>query len=346
MLRRNRIGGSHACSLLTASAIAACALGCSSEEGSVQAGARVHGPDASCRSWASRRWSISSLAIADFDEGFDLDLDGKPDNKLAPLGSLANDTIRTRSPRSTTSSCPSSCSATKAATSTCTKFAFYVGRSTRTATATARTRTWDARRAGDCDDTDRDDQSRRDRGSRPTASTTTATATPTTPTPGIQAHRHHGSRRRRLLAGAGRLRRSRRRRSHRDGQAAPSGRDGHLRRRHRSGLRRHPRQRSACDPFKAATTSPSTSSRSSFDASMNPLIAFKDGNVKAGRARRRPRQFSLRGAVPEGHHAQPRPHRRARADGSRRRQRADQRPPRIGPDGMAGGLPRRRARRR
>ena len=42
----------------------------------------------------SRAMVVSSLAIADADEGFDLDLDGKIDNKLSPLGSLANDTIK------------------------------------------------------------------------------------------------------------------------------------------------------------------------------------------------------------------------------------------------------------
>ena len=42
----------------------------------------------------SRTMVVSSLAIADADEGFDLDLDGKPDNKLSPLAALANDTIK------------------------------------------------------------------------------------------------------------------------------------------------------------------------------------------------------------------------------------------------------------
>src|SRR5437763_1888140 len=43
----------------------------------------------------ARQMLISSLAIADFGEGFDLDLDGKKDNKLAPLGALANSQIAT-----------------------------------------------------------------------------------------------------------------------------------------------------------------------------------------------------------------------------------------------------------
>ncbi len=42
-----------------------------------------------------RQLVLSSLAIADFGEGFDLDLDGKVDNKLATLGALANSQIDT-----------------------------------------------------------------------------------------------------------------------------------------------------------------------------------------------------------------------------------------------------------
>ena len=40
-----------------------------------------------------RQMVISTLSLADFNEGFDLDLDGKKDNKLAALGSVANPTI-------------------------------------------------------------------------------------------------------------------------------------------------------------------------------------------------------------------------------------------------------------
>ena len=78
--------------LLTASAIAACALGCSSKKDPFKPVPECMGPSI-VPFMGSRAMVVSSLAIADADEGFDLDLDGKPDNKLSPLGSLANQTI-------------------------------------------------------------------------------------------------------------------------------------------------------------------------------------------------------------------------------------------------------------
>src|SRR3954451_2597523 len=82
--------------LLTTSAIVCsiAALGCSSKKD-------PFAPVPECMGasivpfMGSRTMVIASLAIADSDEGFDLDLDGKPDNKLSPLGSLGNESIKT-----------------------------------------------------------------------------------------------------------------------------------------------------------------------------------------------------------------------------------------------------------
>ena len=136
----------------------------------------------------------------------------RTDNKLAPLGvARQRPRSRCRSPRSTTSSCRSRCSATTAS-----RLDLHQVRLLRRPVQPGPRR----RRQGHHLD---------DRGAA-TASTPTRASTrarPRIPTNrvdddcdgyrrqhdrGLEAHRHHGPRRRRLLAGAGRLRRPRRRR--------------------------------------------------------------------------------------------------------------------------------------
>jgi hypothetical protein len=76
----------------------------------------------------TRQMLISSLAIADFGEGFDLDLDGKKDNKLAPLGALANSQIATSFMKTHDIIIPLELFGYDGeANSQCTKVAFYIG---------------------------------------------------------------------------------------------------------------------------------------------------------------------------------------------------------------------------
>jgi hypothetical protein len=99
----------------------------------------------------SRQIVLSSLAIADADEGFDLDLDGKPDNKLSPLAALANDTIKTSFTTKHDIVLPMELFGYDGADSACSKFTFYVGKFNKDRDKDGKDTTWDK---GDCDDTD------------------------------------------------------------------------------------------------------------------------------------------------------------------------------------------------
>lgn len=75
---------------------------------------------------------ISSLEIGDLDEGFDLDKDGKLDNKLSPIGALANGEIVTAFQTSYDIAVPMELFGyTGGAKDECVKVAFYVGQITK-----------------------------------------------------------------------------------------------------------------------------------------------------------------------------------------------------------------------
>ena len=207
----------------------------------------------------SRTMVVSSLAIADADEGFDLDLDGKPDNKLSPLGSLANDQIKMSFTQKHDIILPIEMFGYEGSDNACTKFVYYVGQFNQDRDMDGKDTTWTAG-SGDCDDTDaaihpgatEDLTNRVDDDCDGYADNATPTVKPTD-TQDLDGDGYslaQGDCDDRADAGA-----------HRDGQDAPSGRHGHLRRRHRSGLRRHPRQRSVVRSVQGERRRPSTSSR-------------------------------------------------------------------------------------
>ena len=102
----------------------------------------------------SRQIVVASLAIADTDEGFDLDGDGKVDNKLAPLGSLANDQIKLSFSGTTAKHdivLPIELFGYMGSDVSCAKFTYYVGKFNKDRDADGKDTTWDH---GDCEDTD------------------------------------------------------------------------------------------------------------------------------------------------------------------------------------------------
>jgi hypothetical protein len=106
-----------------------------------------------------RKLVIASLALADFNEGFDLNLDGKKDNKLAALGSVANPTIMDSFTKKHDLVLPLELFGyTGQAETTCTKFAFYIGRFNQDRDGDGKDTTWDTNddgtSKGDCMDTD------------------------------------------------------------------------------------------------------------------------------------------------------------------------------------------------
>ena len=74
-----------------------------------------------------RQMVISSLAIADPGEGFDLDGDGNVDNKLAAIGALANPQIMTSFSKGHDIVIPLELFGYTGADSACTKASFYIG---------------------------------------------------------------------------------------------------------------------------------------------------------------------------------------------------------------------------
>jgi hypothetical protein len=136
--------------LLILAAIPVVALGCDSKKDPFK-------PVPECKGAAitpfmgSRSMVMASLAIADADEGFDLDLDGKPDNKLSALAALANDQIKTSFQSKHDIVLPMELFGYDGADASCTKFVFYVGQFNQDRDADGKDTTWDR---GDCDDTD------------------------------------------------------------------------------------------------------------------------------------------------------------------------------------------------
>ncbi len=141
----------------------------------------------------SRVMVVSSLAIADADEGFDLDLDGKVDNKLSPLGALANDQIKTSFTQKHDIVLPIEMFGYEGSDNACTKFVYYVGQFNQDRDMDGKDTNWTPG-SGDCDDTDATHPPRRDRGSDQ-PSRRRLRRLRRQRDPGLQAHRHPGSRR-------------------------------------------------------------------------------------------------------------------------------------------------------
>jgi hypothetical protein len=99
-----------------------------------------------------RQMLISSLAIAGASEGFDLNGDGKVDNKLSPLGALANPAIKTAFKFQQNVIVPIELFGYTGADSECTKMAFYLGRYTEDKDMDGHETSWEVGKA-DCDDT-------------------------------------------------------------------------------------------------------------------------------------------------------------------------------------------------
>lgn len=131
-------------------AIAVGTFGCNSKKDPFKPVPECMGPSIMAFQ-GSRQMVVSSLAIADADEGFDLDLDGKPDNKLSPLAALANDTIKTSFMTKHDIVLPIELFGYDGGDSACTKFVFYVGQFNKDNDGDGKDTTWDH---GDCDDTD------------------------------------------------------------------------------------------------------------------------------------------------------------------------------------------------
>jgi hypothetical protein len=151
MLPRNRLEGSMR-SLLIVSAICVAGLGCSNKKDPFAPVPECMGPTIT-PFMGSRQMVLSTLAIADADEGFDLDLDGKVDNKLSPLASLANDQIALSFTQKHDIILPIELFGYDGADNACTKFAFYVGTYNQDRDMDGKDTQWTPGNS-DCDDTD------------------------------------------------------------------------------------------------------------------------------------------------------------------------------------------------
>jgi putative metal-binding protein len=151
MLPRNRLEGSMRRLLVTA-AICVAGLGCDSKKDPFAPVPECMGPTIESF-MGSRQMVVASLAIADADEGFDLDLDGKPDNKLAPLGSLGNEQIAQSFTQKHDIVLPLELFGYDGTDNACTKLAFYVGQYNRDRDADGKDTQWTPGNS-DCDDTD------------------------------------------------------------------------------------------------------------------------------------------------------------------------------------------------
>ncbi|HZS39166.1 MAG TPA: putative metal-binding motif-containing protein [Polyangia bacterium] len=105
-----------------------------------------------------RQMVVSALAIADANEGFDLDKNGTIDNKLSALGALANTQITATFMKAHSIVIPIELWGYMGETNdACTKLAFYVGKFNKDRDGDGKDTTWDLSGmfpAGDCLDTD------------------------------------------------------------------------------------------------------------------------------------------------------------------------------------------------
>ncbi len=100
-----------------------------------------------------RQMVISQLKIADFTEGFDFNGDGKIDNKLAPLGSIANSSISDAFKFQKNIIVPMELYGYNGMDTDCTKLAFFLGRWTEDRDGDGSDTSWQSGKS-DCDDTD------------------------------------------------------------------------------------------------------------------------------------------------------------------------------------------------
>ena len=276
--------------LLIASTIIAAAAGCGSKKKDPFAPVpECMGPSIT-PFMGSRSMVVSSLAIADADEGFDLDGDGKVDNKLAPLGSLANDTIKMSFTQKHDIVLPIELFGYEGSDNTCTKFDFYVGQFNQDMDGDGKDTQWTPG-SGDCDDTDpnihpgatEDLTNRVDDDCDGYADNATPGSKPTD-TQDLDGDGYS-------LA---------------QGDCDDRNDPAHL----AEAMARHPGANDicgdgidqdcdgipdndpSCDPFKQNDVTVQIQSVS-FDSSMNPLITFKDGTVKSGVLNAGPDKFDL-----------------------------------------------------
>ncbi|MSP60514.1 MAG: hypothetical protein EXR72_09275 [Myxococcales bacterium] len=100
-----------------------------------------------------RQMIMSSLKIAEFNEGFDMTGDGKVDNKLSALGAVANSSITDAFKFQHNIIIPIELYGYTGKDSDCAKFAFYLGRINEDKDGDGKETSWEAKKA-DCDDHD------------------------------------------------------------------------------------------------------------------------------------------------------------------------------------------------
>lgn len=100
----------------------------------------------------SRQLVISKLEIGGIGDGFDFNCDGKPDNKLAPLGAIANSAIQESFDTKHDLIVPIELFGYDGSDSACTKASFYIGRFNEDRDRDGKDTTWSYGK-GDCDDT-------------------------------------------------------------------------------------------------------------------------------------------------------------------------------------------------
>lgn len=275
--------------LLIVSAICVAGIGCGSKKD-------PFAPVPECMGAAitpfmgSRQLVVASLAIADSDEGFDLDLDGKPDNKLSPLGALGNDTLMTSFTQKHDIVLPIELFGYDGADSACTKLVYYVGKYNQDRDGDGKDTQWTPG-SSDCDDTD---------ASIHPGATEDLTNRVDDDCDGIADNATKGSKSTDTMDLDG------------DGYSLAQGDcDDRADAAHLAMAKlRHPGAMDvcgdgidqdcdgiadndpSCDPFKTNDVTVDVQDVS-FDASMNPLITFKDGSVKSGVLKAGPDRFQL-----------------------------------------------------
>ncbi|HEX8953794.1 MAG TPA: putative metal-binding motif-containing protein [Polyangia bacterium] len=278
--------------LLIVSAIVVAGLGCGSKKDPFKPVPECMGPSV-VPFMGSRTMVVASLAIADADEGFDLNLDGKPDNKLSPLGALANDSIKMSFTQKHDIVLPIEMFGYEGSDNACTKFVYYVGKFNKDRDADGKDTNW-APGSGDCDDTDPNIHpgatqsltSRVDEDCDGIADNATPGSRPTDASDMMD------------LDGDGF--------SPAQGDCDDRADAAHL----AMAKLRHPGAMDicddgidqdcdgipdndpSCDPFKNNDVTVGVQAVS-FDAAMNPLISFKDGSVKMGVLNAGPDKFQL-----------------------------------------------------